>query len=240
MRLEERRAIQQVPGGRLVEVYLQVLFVSKPDRRIAEIICIGKCGVRGLGANVGEALDISRAASDDIHRRLGVRHAGGISRAIVNREKPLGVVNMAEDSQVDAILVKEPFKRCLARCTTRASSGVPRSMPSNNEPGCDGTVDGSKIRLEELELLIGSAEGSAVEALRTIGPVWGIGEIRLGVNHDNVRHSILEREPERRFGELLSLVRIDLCRVVCRGGSEHSGHSPAKSVDEITDTKVLA
>lgn len=71
---------------------------------------------------------------------------------------------MAEDREVDAVLVEQGFERLLA-CGAGGTSlgGVPGAVAGDDDPGGDAAVDGGEVRGEPVELLVGGDEGAGVE-----------------------------------------------------------------------------
>lgn len=233
MGLEQSRAVQQLSGRRAVKVNLEVLRVLEPEGCVAKVVGIGKGRVVGLVANLTEALNVASASRDNVGGRFGVVEAGRILSAVVNREEALGVMDVAKDAEIDAVFVEQGLKSSLALRAGTGAGGIPRTVAGDNDPGSDGTVDRGKIGLEELKLLLGATEGAAVEARRAVGAVGGVGEVGLGVDHDNVSHSILKREPERRSGQLLGLVGVNLGLADLGGGGKGAGHVAIETGHEV-------
>lgn len=63
---------------------------------------------------------------------------------------------MSEDGKIDAVLVEQRLEGRLAGSTDvgAAAGGVPGTVSADDEPGCDGAVDGCEVRGEEIELLV--------------------------------------------------------------------------------------
>lgn len=114
MLLVQSTRVHDLASRRSHKVNLQVLLIQKPKRAVAIVIGIGKLRISRLAANGAQTLNITRATSNNIHGRLRVLHAIGISGTINNRRKSLRVVYMAENTEVNAVLVKQAFERLLA------------------------------------------------------------------------------------------------------------------------------
>lgn len=200
MFLIQSARIQDLSSRRPHEVNLQMLLVQKSNRTVAVVLVIRKPRIIGLTANRAQTLNITCTPSNNIHGCLGILHTVGVGGTIDNRQEPLRIVYMAKDTEVNAILVKQALERLLAGTADarRSTSCVPRSVSSDNYPGCDTPVDGSEIGLEEVDLLGGSAKWSAVQLGRTIWPTWCIREICFGVDHYDVGHAVFEGIPKGR------------------------------------------
>ena len=71
---------------------------------------------------------------------------------------------MAEDGQVNAILVQERLEGSLAGAAdvTTAPGRVPGTVTPDYNPGGDGAINGGEVGLEEFQLLVCGAEWAAV------------------------------------------------------------------------------
>ena len=105
VRLIQDGRIQHVASRRLDKVYLQMISILEIHSGKAEIVRIGKCIVREIGAYSSQALKVTRATRNDVHGRLGIVHAVGVRRAVEDRHEALRVVYMAKDGQVDSVSI---------------------------------------------------------------------------------------------------------------------------------------
>lgn len=204
--LVQSARVQESAIRGLIEVNLEVLLIDESDSRVAVIRSIGKLGVGRLGTGAVNTLDVTRTTSNNIHWGLGIIHSVGIGSAVVHGREALRVVHVSEHTKIDAVLVEDVLKCRLARgAAVVSTSAVPRSVAGNNKPGCHRSVDRGKICLEEVDLLVGRAEWSAVQLRRAIGSIGRVREVSFGVDHDNVGHAVLEGVPEGRIGKAAGL-----------------------------------
>lgn len=234
MALEQSARVQECTSRGLIKVNLQMLLVYEPNGSIAVVIAIGKLSVRRLGAWSIRSLDVTSTTGNDVHRGLGVIHSVGVGDAIIDRRETLRVVDMSEHAQVHAVLVEDILERGLARGAAVAGAGaVPGSVAGNNHPRCHSAVNAGQVRLEEVGLLVGLAEGPAVQLGRAVGSIGRIGEVGLGVDHDDVGHAVFERVPEWGVSEAAGLRGEILGGGVGRGRSEGGRHGVLESVHEV-------
>lgn len=106
MRLIQHGLIQHLARRRADELHLQVILVQHGHARVAEVVGVREGVVRLPVAHGAQALDIARAAGDDVHGRLGVLHAARVRDALVGRQEALRVVHVAEDGEVHAVFIK--------------------------------------------------------------------------------------------------------------------------------------
>lgn len=173
------------------------------QRRIAELICIRKHIGRIIGAYSTQALDVACASCNDISRCFRVVEACGVGNIVVDGVETLGVVNMAEHSEVDAVFVEERFKGCLAWAADvfGVAGRVPGSVAGDDYPGSDGAIDRCQVSVEELQLLGWcAAKGTGAESSTTALAIGCRGEVGLCVDHHDVGHAVLKRIPEGWVG----------------------------------------
>lgn len=121
-----------------------MVHILERDARIAEVVRIRERIGGVVVADLRQTLNVTRAASHDVHRRLGVVHASSIRDGVVDRQEALGVVHVAEYGKVDTVFVEKGFERCLACCARIASCGcVPGAVTANHNPGGNAAVHGS-------------------------------------------------------------------------------------------------
>lgn len=113
-------------------------------------------------------------------------------------------------------------------------------MTTDDEPWCDASIHAGEIGVQEVDLLVGSAEWTSVETCTAARTIRGVGEVGLGVDlptmlavlqrkcpqkqgncveeayHHNMRHAVLEREPEWRVGQCLRTAGTRRCGAVLR------------------------
>lgn len=184
-----------------------------------------------------QPLDVPSSARNDAHRRPRVIQARRIGDAAAQREEPLRVMHVSENCQIDAVLVQQRFEGDLARLAhvSAASCGVPGPMATDDDPRRHGTIYGGEMRLSKLWLLVGRAKRAAVHTRGARWAVWRLLEIRLGVEHNNVRHPVLEAVPEWGIGKQLRFVDAYPCGGVQRGGGEWEWRGVADTVHEIRE-----
>lgn len=240
MRLVQGRRIQQLPRRRSIKVNLHMLRIQKAYRSIAKVVSIRKSSIRRPRPDGTQPLDIPRPPRDNIHRRLGIIQARRIRRPVDHGPKALRVVHMPKDAKVHAVPVQERLESVAAGLARLPARRVPGPVAGHDDPRRDGAVDRGEVGLEELQLLVGAAKGSAVEAGGAVGPVGRAGKVGLGVDHDDVRHAVLEGEPEWGLGQLFGLVGIHLGRGVVRRGRERGGHAAAEPGHEVGKVLLAA
>ncbi|KAI1126507.1 hypothetical protein F5Y10DRAFT_211338 [Nemania abortiva] len=234
MRLVQHRLIQHLTSRGAYKLHLQLVLVQDGDARVAEVIRVRKGVVRLLIADRAQALDVAGTAGNDVHRSGWVLEAIGVGGAVVDGHEALRVVHMAEDGEVDAVLVQQRLEGGLARSATTPAGRVPGPVAADNNPGRDGAVDGRQVRGQERQLLVrGAAEGPAVQARGPAGPVRRRREVCLRIDHHDVRHAVLEGVPEGRVCEDCGGVgrRFDGCVVGAR--RECGWHEIREAVHEI-------
>lgn len=108
-------------------------------------------------------------------------------------------------------------------------------MPADDEPGRHGAVDGGEVRGEEGELLARGREGPAVQPGAAAGPVGGRREVRLRVEHHDVRGAVLEGVPEGGVREARRGVGGGLGRRVGGARGEGRGHEVGEAVHVVRE-----
>lgn len=154
-----------------------------------------------------------------VHGSLGVIEPGRVDGAIVNRQKALEIVDVAKNTDIHSVFVEYAFKGCLTRrAWARAGpNSVPGTMASNDHPRSHTSINTRQVCLEELDLLVWTSEWAAVEMSRPAWGIWGICKVGFGIDHHDMRHSIVERIPEWRLSKLLGLLACLDCRCAAAG-----------------------
>lgn len=238
MRLIQHRLVEDLASSGPEELDAQVIRVEDGDARVAEVVGVRE-RVEGLAiADVAETLDIPRAAGDDVHRRSGILQALRVRNVLVDGREALRVVDVAEDAEVDAVLVEQRLEGGAARraARRRLARRVPGPVARDHDPGRDGAVDGREVRGQERELLVrGAPEGTAVQPRRAPGRVGRRREVRLRVDHDEVQQAVVERVPERRVRENLGRVGRDARRRAVRARRERRRHQVREAVHVVCE-----
>ena len=142
---------------------------------------------------------------------------------------------MAEDTEIDAICVEQILESFLAGFAgVGKSGGIPWPVAGDNDPGRHASVDTSQIRLEEFDLLVWSAKGTAVESR---GPVLSVrcrSKVGFSVDHRDVNHAVVKGIPERRLSQAAGFQGQFLGGMVRGAGRESSRHCLFKPVHEIS------
>lgn len=239
MRLIQHRLVEDLAGRRPEELHAQLIRVEDGDARIAKVVSVREFIKRLPRADIAETLDVPRAAGDDVHRRRGVLQALRVRDVLVHGREALRVVHVAEDGEVDAVLVQQRLEGVAAGLAPRVvavARGIPRAVAGDDDPGRDGAVDGREVRGQERELLArGRPEGPAVETRRAAGGVGRRREVRLRVDHDEVQQAVVERVPERRVREHLRRVGGDARRGVVRARGERRRHQVREAVHVVCE-----
>ena len=209
------------------------MLIEESNRRVAKVVIVRKGIILLPLAHLGQTLNVSGTARNNVHGRLGVVHTRRIRHVLVHGQEALRVVDVPKHTEVHAVLVHDALKGILAGLAGAAAGRVPRAVTRDDDPRCHGAVDRRQVRLEEVELLVLDAKGSAVETGAAAGPVGGLGEVGLGVDHDDVHHAVLERVPEGREGQLAGLVGVDLGVAAGGQGLEGRGHVAAEAHHEV-------
>jgi hypothetical protein len=209
MLLKQNTRIQHLPSITPQKVNLQIILIHKLQRRITKLISIRKNISRIIGAYSTQTFDIACSSCNNVSRSFGIVETCWIGGVVVDGVEALGVVDVAEDAEVDAVFVEEGFEGCFAGLADRSgvAGRIPGAVAGDDHPRGDGAVDGSQVGIEELELLGGcAAEGTGAESCTAAFSIGGGGEVGLGVDHNDVSHSVLERIPERWVGQSLSFL----------------------------------
>lgn len=114
MLLVKHTRIQNLTSIRPQKVDLQILRIPKLQRRITKLIPIRKHIGRKISTHITQSLDVASTSRDDICRCFGILESSSIGDIVVCRIEALGIVHVAEYTEIDAVFVEEGFEGFLA------------------------------------------------------------------------------------------------------------------------------
>lgn len=126
MLLVQNTRVQNLTSRGANEVHAKVISILELHLRKAEVGVVAEDVGGVVAAELAEALDVAWATGNDVHWSLGVLHAVWIGVVLIDGVEALRVVDVAEDADVDAVLVEEVFEGGLAGVAdVAAAGGVP-------------------------------------------------------------------------------------------------------------------
>lgn len=210
-----------------------MLAILELQRSIAEVLIVRKDISRSIRAVRRQPLNIPRSTCDNVRGGLGIVVACRVHLALVHGREALRVVYVAEDGEIHARLVEDGFECVLAWAALLVAKSVPRPVSGYDEPRRLGSIDAGQVRAKEGRLLAWEAEAARVEVSGAVSSVGCIFEVGLGIKHHNVRHAVLEGEPEWWVCQGCSLLGVRLEGFASGLGWEGGGHGSAESVLKI-------